>query len=535
MSRPELTVVGLDAATATIVDPLLANGELPTLRRLFEHGSRGTLRSTTPPLTSQAWATAFTGVNAGRHGLWEFVERAGTSYRLRLTNGSFRRAPAVWDYLTAAGRTVGVVNVPFTWPAQAVNGFMVAGLDAADAERGMTFPPELVEELGRADLDHRAPLARDGSIDLDQVRRAAESRVRTTLELARRFDPELLITVFMSADHALHYGWTEWEEKGPESRLAEVYRILDNATGELLDGLGAGTTLVLSDHGGGPLLGEINLNAWLEELGLLAYSHDAAKTATRRGLVRLAEQRKRLPEGLRYTVKQNAPWLRDRVRRMKDFSAIDWAHTRAFAYGSMGSVVINVRGRDELGIVEPGEEYDAIAAEITTRAPELRAPDTGEPVVAAVHRRDALFHGPEIERIPDLIVEMADYRYMAKGDLRRRSPVFRESVGRYGAPFVGSHRVDGIVGLSGEAARTGVAINAGLEDIAPTILYLLGEPVPLDLEGRVLEESIDPALLEQRPPEYHAPETIELAASRAYGAEETAEVAERLRGLGYLE
>ena len=130
---------------------------------------------------------------------------------------------------------------------------------------------------------------------------------------------------------------------------------------------------------------------------------------------------------------------------------------------------------------------------------------------------------------------MADYRYMAKGDLRQRTPVFRESVGRYGAPFVGSHRVSGIVGLAGEAARQGVQINAGLEDIAPTILYLLGEPIPLDLEGRVIEEAIDPQLLDRRAPEYRTPETIELAASRAYGAEETAEVAERLRGLGYLE
>src|SRR5438067_1958563 len=145
MASPKLTVLGWDAATFDIIDPLIEAGQLPNLRRIFEAGSRGVLRSTMPPITSQAWATAFTGVNAGRHGLWEFVERYGSGYRLRLVNGSFRRAPAVWDYLSAKGRAVGIVNVPFTWPAQAVTGFMLAGLDAADRERGMAHPQSLVD------------------------------------------------------------------------------------------------------------------------------------------------------------------------------------------------------------------------------------------------------------------------------------------------------------------------------------------------------------------------------------------------------
>ena len=49
-------------------------------------------------------------------------------------------------------------------------------------------------------------------------------------------------------------------------------------------------------------------------------------------------------------------------------------------------------------------------------------------------------------------------------------------------------------------AASGATISAGIEDIAPTILYLMGEPVPLDLEGRVLEEAISPPTPRKNPP-----------------------------------
>jgi len=70
--RPDLTVIGLDAATLDVVEPLVAEGHLPSLGRLLEEGSGGVLRSTTHPLTPHAWATLVTGVAlSGGHSLAE--------------------------------------------------------------------------------------------------------------------------------------------------------------------------------------------------------------------------------------------------------------------------------------------------------------------------------------------------------------------------------------------------------------------------------------------------------------------------------
>ena len=158
------------------------------------------------------------GVNAGKHGIWDFSERDASGYGLRLVNGSHSRAPALWTRLSH--RRVGIVNVPFTWPAPSVNGFALAGIDAAAREDGMTSPRELVHELqerfGRLLLDHSFPVDAEGRLDLELVRRACEQKVAIVDWLAERYDPELLFVVFMAADHVHHLAWPDWEERGRE-------------------------------------------------------------------------------------------------------------------------------------------------------------------------------------------------------------------------------------------------------------------------------------------------------------------------------
>ena len=541
MSSPVLTVIGLDSATFDVVDPMLAAGELPNLARLCDSGARGVLRSTTHPLTPHAWATIVTGVNAGRHGIWDFTERDETGYQLRLVNGSFRKAPAVWDRLRRSGRRTGIVNVPFTWPAPEVDGFAFAGFDAAAREQGLTYPEELRDELrqrfGSLELDNKFPLT-DGKLDLDLVRRAAVQKVEIATWLAERFDPELLFVVFMAADHIHHLCWTEWEADGLASPVAEVYRVLDEAAGALA-GLGGaeGNVMVISDHGAGPLHGVVNLNAWLAAEGFLTYASGGG-VAGRKLLGEALELRRYLPERLRYAAKQRLPGLREKTIERGDYTVMDWERTQAFAYGTFGNIVLNVRGREEQGIVEPGEEYDRVREAIAARLLELQGPE-GERIVARVHRREDLFDGPELAKVPDLLVEFDRYAWLGKGNLKTRPESLWDEIEIEGGSehsYVGSHRHEGVVVLSGPAVVAEAPVSGELVDIAPTMLYLLGEAIPADLEGRILMEALRPELLDERPPAYDDDAPGEFEPQRAELEEEgAAEVERRLRGLGYLE
>jgi predicted AlkP superfamily phosphohydrolase/phosphomutase len=540
VSTPRLTVLGFDAATLDVIEPLIDAGELPNLASLLARGAHGTLRSTTHPLTPQAWSTMVTGVNAGQHGIWDFAERGESGYDLRIVNGSYRTAPALWDYLSASGRSVGLVNIPFTWPAPEVNGFAISGFDTA-AHDEMTFPRDLLRDVvdshAELVLDHKFPIARDGTIDLALVRRAIDRKVAITIELMERYAPELLFVVFMSADHVQHLAWNEWETRRERSPVADVYRILDDALGTFLDAVGADAdVMIVSDHGAGSLDGVVNLNAWLEREGFLAYL-DEPGAVRRLGRRALAARRKLLPARARNLVKRAAPELADRAARPSATRLIDMARTRAFSYGAFGNVVLNVRGREEQGIVEPGAEYQSVRAELKERLLELRAPG-GERIVRAVHDRESLYEGPALDRAPDLIVEFDDYAWLGKGNLRRRTPAIWDEVEIESGSdyaYVGSHRPDGMVALAGPSVSRGVTLAAGIEDVAPTILYLLGEPVPSRFEGRVLTEALDATILDGRPIEYVDADEVGRQGVESYSSAEAVEVEGRLRSLGYLD
>ena len=109
------------------------------------------------------------------------------------------------------------------------------------------------------------------------------------------------------------------------------------------------------------------------------------------------------------------------------------ADARVLVRRSFGNIVVNVRGRERDGIVEPGAEYEQVRDEIAARLLELRSP-AGEPIVAAVHRREELFAGPQLEKIPDLIVEFRDYAWLGKGNLTGRTPTIWDTIAPARAP-----------------------------------------------------------------------------------------------------
>ncbi|MFK7802359.1 MAG: alkaline phosphatase family protein, partial [Anaerolineae bacterium] len=112
--KTKLLILGLDGATFDLIRPWAAEGHLPNLAKLIEIGTHGDLMSTLPPVTSPAWPSFMTGCNPGKHGVFDFIAPAGNSYTL--VNATRLRQPTLWQILSKMGYTVGVMNVPVTYP-----------------------------------------------------------------------------------------------------------------------------------------------------------------------------------------------------------------------------------------------------------------------------------------------------------------------------------------------------------------------------------------------------------------------------------
>jgi hypothetical protein len=96
--------------------------------------------------------------------------------------------------------------------------------------------------------------------------------------------------------------------------------------------------------------------------------------------------------------------------------------------------------------------------------------------------------------------------------------------------------MNGILMLGGEPFLEDTQIeNARIIDVAPTILYLMGVPIPNDMDGKVLHEAMVPSSFEDRPIQYEEASTsTSVEDIDVYSDEETEDVRDRLRGLGYL-
>jgi predicted AlkP superfamily phosphohydrolase/phosphomutase len=124
--RLPVLVFGIDGATWRVLDPMLDAGELPHLKRHFDAGIHGVLRSRPPVISPVSWTTIFTGQLPERHG----VENWKTS------QSTHRRVKALWNITSDAGLVTHVFNVPSTWPPEPVEGVMLSGFPLSGSHVG---------------------------------------------------------------------------------------------------------------------------------------------------------------------------------------------------------------------------------------------------------------------------------------------------------------------------------------------------------------------------------------------------------------
>jgi predicted AlkP superfamily phosphohydrolase/phosphomutase len=266
----------------------------------------------------------------------------------------------------------------------------------------------------------------------------------------------LCVCVFDGTDRMQHMFWRYLDEAHParpadvpaafRTAIEDLYIRMDDLVGRTMARCAGNDTLlmVLSDHGFNTFRRGVDLNRWLEENGYLVV---------------------------------------DDARRNVDYLAgVDWSRTRAFAIGLTG-IFINLKGKFEQGIVEPGTEADVLASEIADKLAALVDPVSGSTAIKRMYLAAKAYRGPYKEHAPDVIVGYAGgYRVSWDAAVGRTSrEVFHDNK----KAWSGDHCVDPSV-VPGVlfCNRTIEAASPRLLDVAPTVLDLFGVPIPEYMDGR---------------------------------------------------
>lgn len=452
-------VIGLDCAAPQLVfDQWL--DQLPTIRGLTERGAWGVLRSCDPPITVPAWSSMTSSRSPGSLGFYGFRNRRDHSYdKLTFADSRSVRVPRVWDLLSTRGRPVIVLGVPQTYPVSRVNGVMVSCFLTPDTETSQyTYPAGLKGEIealvGRYLVDVRNFRTDDKDRLLAEIEEMTEKRFRVAEHLLETRPWDLFFMVEMGTDR-IHHGF--WRFTDSEHRLYEAgnqyeqamldyYRAVDAKLGRLLRFADEDTAILLvSDHGAKRMDGGICVNEWLR----------------REGYLHLKEE----PDGP--------------TRLTPDL--IDWSRTTAWGEGGYYCrLFLNVEGREPEGIV-PADQYERVRAELKDRLEGL-GDDQGRPIGTLAHRPEELY-GEALGVAPDLLVYFGDLYWRSIGQVGTGTVhVFENDTG----PDDANHAHEGLYILVADGVEPGPAEERDLRDVAPTLLRLLGEEVPADMEGTSL-------------------------------------------------
>lgn len=546
MSDAQVLVVGLDGAAPELIEAWTVEGCLPHLAELMERGIWGRLRSTVPPVTAAAWISFMTGKTPGTHGVLGFqtldLSRYDYFAEANFVNATHFTDESVFQILSRAGRRVAAISVPMTYPPFQVSGVLVSGFPHPGSQ-AYTYPPELAQRLEPWYLPGRR--LRETSSPEERIAAARYRVTRQTeaaLELLDGIDWDLFTIVFNNTDAIAHYFWrymTQGDETSPYTgAVLDAYRQADEAIGQLLDRIGPETlVIVMSDHGMRAAPEKVvHINGWLRSCGLL----EAAKEGTTWRKRALEWIKGKAGRPIKYALQRHLPQrvVAGLTAASLNVDAIDWSHTRAYyvrLFRTVDGIHINLRGRQSQGIVAPGTEYEILRDEIIEGLEALRDPETGEPVVEGVMRREEVFEGPRLEEMPDLIVQYQP-AYASGVGLGPTLIERPQQMHAYSKGWSATHAPDGVLIMAGgPVAKSGTLVGTCIEDLAPTILHALGEPVPADMTGRVLVEVLASNFVEHN--RIRHSETAQVASEIVEGLSdvEEARIQERLRAMGYLD
>ena len=466
----KIILIGLDGASWILLDRFLKENTMPTLKNLVEKGVKAKLISPPPYSSNTSWATLFTGVNAGKHGVPHHIV------------GGKKESPSIWQIISDNDLKSVVVGDPTSFPPDKINGISLSGGFAVPPDsKNYAFPIEIINEIN---FDSKfQPCLKENTIKkiengnkkdfLSDLITYTNSTTKVALNLARTHEWSLFVTVIESTDWLHHFLWKD------EQLLKKFYENLDRVLKEFSE-LATTTKanfIIVSDHGFNSIEKHFLVNSWLREANLASFGKPGelrkflSKIQINRTFLRKTLSKLHLRN---FVSKITTSELKKIIPLEEDEHGYIQDSSEAFSE-AYNEITINVK--DPI-------RYEKLRNEIIDKL--LQLSDNGKKVILEAYKREEIFSGPYVKRASD-IQFLPNVGYCWSPSIKDKYIIKSDEFESY---RTGDHRPEGIFLAVGPDMVEGKNLVNPIKmcDVVPTMLHILDQQIPNYVDGKVIKE-----------------------------------------------
>lgn len=453
-------ILGFDGATWDLITPLIAQDMLPTFKNLMEESTWGYMESTVPPMTIPAWISMFSGLHPEQMCMFDLnkIVIKGEIVESRIFNSNDSKGNLIWDFLSRENLKSLILNIPGTFPPYPIEGHLI-GLDYTPMEN-CTYPEELEKVLETEhDLtrmrENQKQLHEKEEIALGAIQEEERTILRILTSFSERFSYDAIFIRFGIPDHVSHQSIRDDEMK-------KCHILMDTMLRTVLDSIEYEYLFLVSDHGIRKEDTVFYVNRYLEKLGYSRPSFALRMFAYLKllldSIVGVQKTNQVFDKVLHFFMRGKSVFVQDRL---------EMGESAAFAFSAVPThfcpfYVVDKTRKDEIIGALRKNKY-----------------------IKDIQEVDCTEYGPSA------ILESC-YPISVKPSLREVSAESR---------WV--HDMRAIFLVHGKNIKKGCRLDCSIYDISPTVLHVLGLPIPDIMKGRVLTEILEETSeIRKRDPQY---------------------------------
>lgn len=468
--KNSVLLIGIDGASWRLFQPWLDSGELPVLDNIIKQGIKGDMLSTIPPESGSAWVSLSSGKNPGKHGIFNFLTDDG-----KLINSKRIKTDRIWNILSRNNKKSCIINIPVTYPVEEINGVIVSSFLTPPNEKIYSSPAEIMGLLNKNNYkidintgmgafmpDSKETKDKSKAI-LAEVADILKNRYLTLMDLMEN-KWDFFMVNFKECDAIQHFFW------GKNKILLNFFKELDSYLGNLIK-----------------KFSEKNENPYV----FIVSDHGFNSSPTRSFNIKVWMQKNNIIKDKRTILQKTVPVIYKSLMKLPFFKSLfrfDKARELRESFQNKSSSSSGIFYRDEGIYIDKNKidekEYEDLRDKLILELNKVNDPKTGNKVFKILKKREEVYSGDFLNKAPDIIA--LSYHYCCVIFSYAESEMFKD----YTTFIPGRHfsDIECILAVNGKDIRKAEIKENSITDICPTILHILGVPIPQDIDGEVLKD-----------------------------------------------